>query len=249
MTQVAEPSSQKRIELILQQLEQLPTLPTVAVKVLEVTGNDPATVREVVRLISSDPSMTARILHLVSPGRRGGAGGGAVSRAGGRAVGVRRGPQRGAGGERVPGVLESTPGKRDGKFVREAFWKHSLAVACCCELLADALNQSANKMVVDPSEAFVCGLLHDIGKVALDATLPKSFDRVVEAADLLRANVADLERQVIGIDHMVVGKRLAERGSSRRRSGTACGCTGRCRSAAGDGEVAAAGEPASRWRT
>jgi len=64
---------------------------------------------------------------------------------------------------------------------------------------------------VDPSDAFICGLLHDVGKVAMDAALPKSFSRVVEAADLLRSNIADIERQVIGIDHMVVGKRLAER--------------------------------------
>ncbi len=62
-----------------------------------------------------------------------------------------------------------------------------------------------------PSEAFVCGLLHDLGKIALDAILPKSFARVVEAADLLRGNIADVERSVIGLDHMVAGKRLAER--------------------------------------
>jgi hypothetical protein len=64
---------------------------------------------------------------------------------------------------------------------------------------------------IEPSEAFVCGLLHDIGKVALDAALPKSFGRVVEAVDLLRGNIADVERTVVGLDHMVVGKRLAER--------------------------------------
>src|SRR5205823_10251270 len=48
-------------------------------------------------------------------------------------------------------------------------------------------------------------------KVALDAMLPKSFSRVVEAADMLRGNIADLERTIIGLDHMVVGKRLAEK--------------------------------------
>jgi hypothetical protein len=41
--------------------------------------------------------------------------------------------------------------------------------------------------------------------------LPKSFARVVEAAELLRGNIADVERSVIGVDHMVIGKRLAER--------------------------------------
>jgi signal transduction histidine kinase len=64
---------------------------------------------------------------------------------------------------------------------------------------------------VTPSEAFLCGLLHDLGKIALDIALPKSFARAVEAADLLRGNIADVERAVIGLDHLVVGKRLAER--------------------------------------
>ncbi|HZZ41985.1 MAG TPA: HDOD domain-containing protein [Tepidisphaeraceae bacterium] len=210
MTQTAEPSSQKRIELILQQLEQLPTLPTVAVKVLEATGQDAADVRDVVKLISSDPSLTSRILqlcHRADAGVRGEVS--SVERAvvllGFDAI------RSAVLAVSVFQTLESVGGKRDGNFVREEFWKHSLAVACCAELLADALNQSANKLIIDPGEAFVCGLLHDIGKVALDATLPKSFDRVVEAADLLRSNIADLERQVIGVDHMVIGKRLAER--------------------------------------
>src|SRR5207237_8639109 len=94
-----------------------------------------------------------------------------------------------------------------GQFNREDFWKHSIAVACCAELLADKLSDTS----VTASEAFVCGLLHDLGKVALDTILPKSFNRVVEGADLLRGNIADLERNIIGLDHLVVGKRLAER--------------------------------------
>lgn len=210
MTQVSETTSPKRIELILQQLEQLPTLPSVAVRVLEATGGDPSTVREVVGLISSDPSLTARILQLVHRADAGVRGDvfsveRAVVLLGFEAV------RSAVLAVSVFESLEGAPGKPDGHFVRSDFWKHSLAVGCCAELLADAANAAAGKTVIDASEAFVCGLLHDIGKVALDATLPKSFDRVVEASDLLRANVADLERQVIGVDHMVIGKRLAER--------------------------------------
>ncbi len=96
------------------------------------------------------------------------------------------------------------------KFNREQFWAHCLAVGCCAELLAEAKPAGAVAST-SRSEAFLCGLLHDVGKVALDAVLPKSFSRTVEAADLLRGNIADVERGVIGLDHMVVGKRLAER--------------------------------------
>ena len=86
-------------------------------------------------------------------------------------------------------------------FNRDEFWKHSIAVACAAELMATAMKTGGTAPkgkggTIEPSEAFLCGLLHDLGKVALDAALPKSFGRVVEAADLLRGNIADVERTV-----------------------------------------------------
>src|SRR5260221_9589344 len=76
-------------------------------------------------------------------------------------------------------------GRRPNHFRIEEFWKHSVAVACCAELLADELVLTFGKDAgIDAREAMVCGLLHDLGKVALDAALPKSFDKVVEATEL-----------------------------------------------------------------
>lgn len=199
----------KRVELILQQLEELPTLPAVAVKVLEVTGDEDSSADDVVRIISNDPPLTARILQLVHRADVG-ARGDVTSVE--RAV-VLLGFQAVRSAVLAVSVFDTfrqaEESERGGMFQREEFWRHSLAVACCAELLASKLSASPGK--IDSSEAFVCGLLHDLGKVALDAVLPKSFSRVVEAADLLRGNIADLERTVIGLDHMVVGKRLAER--------------------------------------
>ena len=54
---------EKRLELILQQLEELPTLPDVAVRVLEVTGDEDSSVTDVVKIISNDQSLTTRILQ------------------------------------------------------------------------------------------------------------------------------------------------------------------------------------------
>ena len=56
---------EKRVELILQQLEELPTLPTVALKVLEATSDETSSAADVVQLITSDPSLTLRVLQLV----------------------------------------------------------------------------------------------------------------------------------------------------------------------------------------
>ena len=202
---------EKRVELILQQLDELPTLPAVAVRVLEVTGRDDSSTLDVVRLIESDPSLTTKLLQLCRRADLGIRGEvntveRAVSLLGFDAV------RCSVLALSVFQTLSSDHAPGGGHFDRESFWKHSVAVACCAELLVlqmPAIYAATHKLT--PSGAFVAGLLHDIGKVALDTMLPKSFNRVVEGADLLRGNIADLERNMIGLDHMVVGKRLAER--------------------------------------
>lgn len=211
MTQPAEQLQAKRAELILQQLEQLPTLPMVAMQVMEATGSEDSSLRDVVSLLESDVALTTRILQLVHRSDLGVRGEvnsveRAVTLMGFEAV---RSAVLALSVFETFATGQARPGAH---FNRDEFWKHSIAVACCAELLAEKLVKIFGRDAgFDPSQAFVCGLLHDMGKVALDAVLPKSFDRVVEAADLLRGNIADVERTVIGLDHMVVGKRLAER--------------------------------------
>jgi putative nucleotidyltransferase with HDIG domain len=204
----------KRTELILQQLDQLPTLPTVAVRVLEMTAQPRTAAKDVVTLIESDPSLTSRILRIVHR-----ADGGlrsdinSIERAvvflGFEAV---RNAALAVGVYETFGPESSEVGHVPRRFDRTEFWKHCIAVACMSELIAEQLKAEHGKASgVETSDAFVGGLLHDIGKVAVDAALPKSFARVIDAVEMLRCDIADVERTVIGLDHMVVGKRLAER--------------------------------------
>jgi signal transduction histidine kinase/HD-like signal output (HDOD) protein len=200
----------KRVELILQQLEELPTLPAVAARVLEVAADAEGSVKDIVSLISTDAALTARILQLV---HRADLAIHADAVTLERAV-VLIGFEAVRSAVLAVSVFEAfgASNPRLTQFSREEFWKHSLAVGCCAELLAEALQAAYGRDAgFSAPEAFVCGLLHDLGKIALDAILPKSFARVVEAVELLRGNIADVERTVIGLDHMVVGKRLAER--------------------------------------
>ncbi|MCH7838674.1 MAG: HDOD domain-containing protein [Planctomycetes bacterium] len=89
---------------------------------------------------------------------------------------------------------------------REGIREHSLAVACVADMLAGHMGPP---MVA--GEAFVCGLLHDIGKIALDACLPKSYLRVIERVDREHACICDVEQELFGLDHTVAGRRLAAR--------------------------------------
>ncbi len=204
----------QRLDLILRQLDELPTLPAVAVRVLDATGRDDTAADDVTRLLESDPALSARILKLVHRADLAARGGNAETVA--RAVAllgfdaVRCATlavavyQTLGGTAASAGVSPTNPNFTP--FDRAAFWTHSLAVACCADLLANRLPVKD----VAPAQAFLCGLLHDVGKAALDAAIPKSFARVVEAVDLLRGNIADVERTVIGVDHLTAGRRLCE---------------------------------------
>lgn len=200
-----------QVELLLSRIESLPTLPVVATRLLELTSDDRSSAREVIELIESDQSLSARVL-----------------KAAGRAdMGARVNTIQQAvvllGFDAVqalvlsiqifdtfPSRVENPPGETH-RFDRQAFWKHSLATGCAAGLLAEALPAPPRGDAPAPKreEAFICGLLHDIGKVVLDACFPKSYDRVIQRVEALRTAIADCERGVFGIDHTLAGKRLA----------------------------------------
>src|SRR5688572_1568220 len=66
MATAAESTSAKQAELILRELDALPTLPSVAARLMAITGSDDADVHEVIRLVEADPAVTAKVLSLCS---------------------------------------------------------------------------------------------------------------------------------------------------------------------------------------
>jgi signal transduction histidine kinase/HD-like signal output (HDOD) protein len=209
MTQSPAPSSDKRIEVILQQLEEIPALPPIAQAVLALRGADAAVAAKLAELLDSDAPLAARALKLIVRPDRSPPSASVAETVAARGVETVRYAVLALC---IYDHFAAHDQSSGNPFSRDDFWKHAVAVGCCAELLACELNNLWGKDAgIDPSEAFVCGLLHDLGKLALDAVLPKSFSRAVEAAEMLRGNIADVERNVIGLDHMVAGKRLAER--------------------------------------
>lgn len=194
------PKSRERIELILSQLQALPSLPAVAIRVLDLTTAADSNAAEVTRLIKSDVALTSAILRML---RRADLGvksevvsvDRAVVLLGFRAV-------RNAILSQMLFATFST-GRKTTKFW-QGFWRHSLGVACAAERLAELLQERA---LID--QAFVAGLLHDVGKIAMDTCMPKSYARVLEQCRLRGVCLTDIEQEVFGLDHTVAGKRLA----------------------------------------
>ena len=64
---------------------------------------------------------------------------------------------------------------------------------------------------MDPQLAYCAGLLHDIGKLAIDQVMPKSYAYILEEAQSSGQNTRTIEQKYLGTDHTITGKRLAQK--------------------------------------
>ena len=85
------------------------------------------------------------------------------------------------------------------------FWKHSLATALAGELIAKKIKHPK------PEDCFTCGLLHDIGKIALFKVSQEDLKAVVEKAKLEDKSFLQAETDLGLPGHTLLGERLAER--------------------------------------
>jgi putative nucleotidyltransferase with HDIG domain len=72
----------------------------------------------------------------------------------------------------------------------------------CARVIAHSLGRPAE-------EAFTAGLLHDIGRLVLDANFHEDFSQVLEYREAHDCLLPEAERAVLGIDHATVGFEVA----------------------------------------
>jgi putative nucleotidyltransferase with HDIG domain len=186
----------KRVE----RLEGLPTLPTVASNLLSLTQSPQTSATQVGELISQDQSLTSRVLRLVNSAYYGFP---KQITTVNHAVVI-------LGFSRVKNIVlaASVFGMRGqqapSRFNAPGFWEHSLGAAVASRAVARDLVRS------DPEEAFVCGLLHDVGKLVLAQVGPADYDRCLAEAEARGQLIMTTELEVFGVDHAEVGSWLAE---------------------------------------
>ncbi len=91
-----------------------------------------------------------------------------------------------------------------GTPTRKDLILHSLAVACCARRIAEAAG-------IDLHLAWSAGLLHDIGKFALQDVMPKSLAAIAREAEASVASLYTVEHRHLGTNHTLLGKQLAQR--------------------------------------
>jgi HD-like signal output (HDOD) protein len=90
---------------------------------------------------------------------------------------------------------------------RMKFWEHSIATAVAGSIIA---KKRLARVRTAPEEAFIGGLLHDLGALFLDSYFPVQYAVAMAFAARESKSAGDAEALVLGIDHLMVGKRIAE---------------------------------------
>jgi len=182
----------------IESIKQLPTLPQVMERVMEVITDPKSSAPDLGREIAKDQSLTAKILRMVNSAfygfyRRIDGVGDAVAILGYNEVRILT---------LTISVFDSFGPSRTG-WDRPRFWHHALATAIGTEGLAQGSKTLAK-------EAYVAGLLHDIGKVAFDKLLGSDWIRVLKRADEEGRALDVMEEEEFGASHATAGGWLAE---------------------------------------
>ena len=179
---------------------QLATLPEIALEVMRVAEDPKSTGDDLNRVLSNDPTLSARVLKIVNSAY----------------YGVRREVTSistaiailGFGAVKSIAIAASLTrmfkaGAIAGAFEARELWKHSIAVATASRLLATRCK------AVEPSDAFLAGLIHDIGIVVeLQACRDAFSAAVIAVAADASLDFRAAEDQFVGATHEAFGEAL-----------------------------------------
>ncbi|HAW96138.1 MAG TPA: hypothetical protein DCX60_07680, partial [Phycisphaerales bacterium] len=179
----------------------LPSLPTVALEVLDLASREDVDLGDFERTIECDQAMSVRILRAVNSsyyglGRRCGSIRQAVSYLGIQTV---KSLVLGFSLERAMDF-----GDDEITFDFTSYWRRGFITASAARALSGECSQ------VDTEEAFIAGLIHDIGMVGAWRV---HGDRYLQMIDMSHGDDLDLiniERRVLDIDHPKLGSAMAE---------------------------------------
>jgi HD-like signal output (HDOD) protein len=184
----------QKAEEIASRVKNLPSMPVVLQKLIMVLDDLSSSAKDIERIVSSDPALTARILKLAnSPLYKGIEPVATISQA------VTR-----LGFWKLRDVAISigateTLSEMANEKIQQDYWHHAVYTATCANILAGISGFPV------PEETFVIGLLHDIGELVLAAVSPEEFEQFLQIDP---KNRLEHEEELFGATHPRIGNLL-----------------------------------------
>ncbi|MBL8730738.1 MAG: HDOD domain-containing protein [Planctomycetes bacterium] len=183
---------------------ELPTMPEVLLKLNEVMANPDSSAADVAKVISADPAVATNILRIVNSAYYG-----LQVRVSSVSLAISVMGFNMTKKLALKAAVFSAFGKRREKiqhFDPLAFWRHAVFTGIAARTIASVSAVFAD---MHPEDAYITGLLHDIGKIILfEKCAPKYLAVLRKAAGERRADV-EVEGEDLGFTHADVGSVLA----------------------------------------
>ncbi len=182
------------------EVAQIPTLPAVMVRILEVVEDDNSSASDLTAIFEMDHAISARVLRLANSAFYG---------LRHRVDNIRQAVVV-IGFDAVKllalatSVLDVLAHRKQQTLDPEEFWTHSLGAAKAAQLV------SARKRTGPAAACFTMGLFHDVGKYVLDLTFKEEYDKVLRIAQDSQRPLIEVEEEVLGTTHAEVGAWLVE---------------------------------------
>ncbi len=193
-----------RLKDIISRGDDLPTLPTIVLQLHRVLDNPNAGAADVAEVIEQDPALTARLLRAVNSA--------AFHRGGDPVTSVQNAVAR-LGVAQVRSVclvlaVVKAFGGRQGRLDHRVFWAHSATVAGLASQLWDRVGTARH---ITPEDAYVVGLLHDVGLLVIDQHFHDDLSEVIAVRGASDEALWPLEEEHLGLDHGAVAGLLLGR--------------------------------------
>jgi len=188
------------LKSLVSQLGTLPSFPSLYVEVMKELRVEEPSIERITDIVSRDPSMTAKLLQIANSaalglGRELSSPSEAVQYVG---LGTVRSL---ALSVHIFSCFEQT--RLEGFYI-DSLWGHVVRTAA----IARRLMQLEGAEEAEAEEAYISGMLHDVGKLMLANSLPKEFQRVVVLAAGRPCTLHEAELEVLGVTHAGVAAYL-----------------------------------------
>ena len=188
----------EHVKKILAEHNELLSLPQTLSEVLRVVKDETTSAQDLADVLMRDPALTAKVLRIVNSPYYG-----ARREVNSMSQAVVTLGTRQVTALALSSSLYNLASKWESTIDRERFWRHSLETAIGSRIIAEKIGYQ------NIEEAFIAGLLHDLGMLILEKTFTKQFAGIYsQIAD--GESIIDLEEEAWGTSHARVGQFLLE---------------------------------------
>ena len=187
-------------ESILKRFNSVKTLPHVAIRLTKLISDEESQIKEFNEIIRLDPTLVVRILRVVNSSYYG-----LRSQIEDISKAVVYIGMRNLRNMVVTEALKDIfKGEDDSElFSRRGLWLHCAAVSVCNTMIAERIFGLGGE------DAFLCGILHDIGIIVEQQVVQGRFLAACRAHQATPQSIVEYENKFIGTDHTRLGYLLA----------------------------------------